>query len=151
MSGPDEAPNAPDRLPDGLVERLDSLEIPELEAVLRYVERRIDSLRTPIAEEIVASASGEIIDVEDHGTYALVWKRIPAPEESGVDTDTVSLFHVSREKHLDGEESLHWAYLGDVRSTAQVRCRNCGRALDGDVTVCPHCGSDDVGRSERED
>ena len=117
MSDPDEPPTAPDRLPDGLVERLDSLGLPELEAVLRYVEQRIESTRTPLAEEIMAGASDEIIDIEEHDEYALVWKRIPAAEEAGDDTGAVSLFHVSREKHPDGEESLHWAYLGDVHDT----------------------------------
>lgn len=115
MSDPNEAPTAPDRLPDNLIEQIDSLEILELEAVLRYVEQRINPLRKPIEEEIMASDSGEIIDIENNGAYALVWKRIPVVEESSVETDTVSLFHVSREKHPEGEESLHWAYLGNVQ------------------------------------
>ena len=101
-----------DWLPNSLIERLDSLEVPELETVDHYVEQRIESLRTPIEEEIMASDSDDIIDVEDNGAYALVWKRIPPVEKSGVDTDTVSIFHVNREKHPDGEESLHWDYLG---------------------------------------
>lgn len=151
MSNPDKDSPASDRLPDSLVERLDSLEIAELRAVLSYVEKRIESLPTPIEEEIRASASGEVIDVEDYGAYALVRKRLPAPDEPGANADIVSLFHVSREKHPDGEVSLHWSYLGDVHDSERVKCETCGRTLDEDVDVCPHCGSDEIDRSETEE
>lgn len=151
MSDPDEVPTAADRLPDDLIHRLDSLEIPDLEAVLSYVEHRIESLCTPIEEEIMASTSGDIVDIEDYGAYTLVRKRLPPPDDSAANTDIVSIFHVSRERHPDGEESLHWSYLGDVHDSDQVKCTTCGRTLDEDGDVCPHCGSDEIDRSEMEE
>ena len=150
MGTPDEGPTPPDRLSDDLVERLDALDIPDLEAVLSYVEQRIKSPRAPIEEEIMANTSGEILDVKDYGAYALVRKHLPAPDEPDANTDIVSLYHVSREKHLNGEESLHWSYLGDVRDSDHVKCETCGRILDENVASCPHCGSDEIDRSERE-
>lgn len=139
MSDSDTSPS--DRLPDQLLERIDRLGIAELRAVLSYAEARIESLRAPIEEAIEADAAGEIVEVEKHGGYALVRMHPPAPDGSGVNADRVSLYHVRREQRLNGEESLHWAYLGDVNSPERNRCRTCGRPVEGDAAACPHCGS----------
>lgn len=130
----------PDELPDALVERIDSLEIPELRAVRSYVDGRIDSLRTPIEEEIAATAAGEVLDVDTHGAYALVRMRMPEPDDVDATADLVSLYHVRREERLDGSESLHWTYLGDVQNSGQIECDACGRARSQTVSVCPYCG-----------
>ena len=151
MSDPDEDPTVPDRLPDSLIEQIDNLEVSELRAILSYVEQRIESLRTSIEEEIVADAAGEVIEIEDHGDYALVRKHPPNPDGLGVNTDIVSIYHVRQEPQLGGEETLHWSYLGDVRTPEQSRCANCGRTLDEDVDVCPHCGSNEIDHSKMED
>ncbi|MDG5777039.1 zinc ribbon domain-containing protein [Haloarculaceae archaeon H-GB1-1] len=151
MSDPSDEPEAPDTLPEALIQRIDSLELPELKAVLSYVERRIDALRTPIEEEIEATAAGEILQIENHGAYALVRKHPPDPDGPGANTDLVSLYHVRREPQLDGTESLHWAYLGDVHNSEQIRCDSCGGHLDKNASVCPHCGSENVHQSETEE
>lgn len=142
MSDRDRSSAPPDRLPDSLIERIDSLGVSELQALLSYVESRIDSLRTPLEAEIEADAAGEILEIKKYGGYALVRMHPPAPDGSTVDTNVVSLYHVRREQQLSGEESLHWAYLGDVGAAGQNRCRTCGRPVDSDAAVCPHCESD---------
>lgn len=143
-----DADEGPDNLPDALIRRIDSLELPELKSVLSYVERRIEALHTPIEEEIEATAAGEVLRIENHGAYALVRKHPPDPDSHGVNTDRVSLYHVRREQQLDGTESLHWAYLGDVHNSEQIRCESCGGPLDKDASVCPHCGSENVHHNE---
>lgn len=154
MSDTNEGPSPPDDLSDALVEQVDALALPELKSLHSYVERRIDSRRPPldaaIEAEIEATDAGEVVDVESHGWYALVRKHPPDPDGSGVNTDITSLYHVRREPNLDGTESLRWAYLGDVHTTAETRCVSCGRPLDEDADVCPHCGSAavDNGRGE---
>lgn len=142
MSGSGEAPKPPDRLSDALIERLDNLAIPELKAVISYAQRRIESLRTPLEEEIRATASGEILEVENHGAYALVRKHPPDPDGEGAKRDVISLYHVRRTPHPDGREDLEWRFLGDVTDFEQVRCSSCGGALAADASVCPHCGSE---------
>ncbi|QCQ76571.1 zinc ribbon domain-containing protein [Haloferax mediterranei ATCC 33500] len=119
--------------------------------MLSYVEYRIQALRNPIEEEIEATATGEVLKIEDHGAYALVRKHPPNPDSPGVNTDRVALYHVRREPHVDGTESLHWAYLGDVHNSEQIRCGSCGGHLDKDASICPHCGSEHVDRPETED
>ncbi|SIR68148.1 hypothetical protein SAMN05421858_3317 [Haladaptatus litoreus] len=151
MSDPNDEPEVQDTLPKALIQRIDSLELPELKAVLSYVERRIDALRTPIEEEIEATAAGEVLQIKNHDAYALVRKHPPDPDGSGANTDIVSLYHVHREPQLDGTESLHWAYLGDVHNSEQIRCDSCGGHLDKNATVCPHCGSENVHQSETEE
>lgn len=138
MSNSAEAPTPPDNLPDALIQAIDSLGRSELKSALSYIERRIDALRTPIE----ATAAGEVLKIEDYGAYALVRKHPPNSDGPGVDTDRVSLYHVWREPQMDGTESLHWTYLGDVHSSEQIRCSSCGGTLDTDAAVCPHCGSE---------
>jgi len=144
-------PTPPDDLSEALIQRIDALELPELKSLLSYVEQRIDALRTPIEEEIEANAAGEVLDIENHGAYAIVRKHPPDPDDDGVNKEITSLYHVRREPQFDGTESLHWAYLGDVHNNAQTRCETCGRTLDDDVDTCPHCGSDDVDPSDTEE
>lgn len=151
MNDPDDEPEAPDTLPDPLIQRIDSLELPELKAVLSFVERRIDALRIPIEEEIEATAAGEVLQIKNHGAYALVRKHPPDPDGTGANTDIVSLYHVSREAQPDGTESLHWAYLGNIHNSEQIRCASCGGHLDKNASVCPHCGSENVHQSETEE
>jgi len=134
----------PDDLSQELVQRIETLGLTELRSLLSYIEQRIDALRTPIAEEIESNTAGEIIDIEKHGGYAIVRKHPPDPEGDGVDTDITSLYHVRREQQLDGTDSLHWAYLGDIDNGAQMRCETCGRTLEEGVGTCPYCDSDGV-------
>ncbi|WP_396612549.1 zinc ribbon domain-containing protein [Haloferax sp. S1W] len=151
MDDSNEGPVPPNTLSDALIQRIDSLALPELKSVLSYVEHRIESLRTSIEEEIEASAAGEVLKIADHGAYALVRKHPPDPDRSGVDTDRVSLYHVRREHRMDGTESLHWAYLGDVYNAEQIRCESCGGRIDKEASVCPHCGTENVYYTETEE
>lgn len=144
MGDSDEGAVPPNNLSDALIQRIDSLALPELKSVISYVERRIEALRTPIEEEIEATAAGEVLKIADHGAYALVRTHPPDPDRSGVNTDRVSLYHVRREQQMDGTESLHWAYLGDVHNAEQIRCASCGGTLDKEASVCPHCGSENM-------
>ena len=146
----DDATADESRLPDGLLERIDSLDVPQLRAVLEHVEERLESQRTPLEQEIREAATGEIVGIEDHGAYALVRKHLLAPDEPGVNTDVVSLYHVSRETYPDGTESLHWAYLGDVDDEGAIKCERCGRTFDPELARCPHCSGTDADRGTEE-
>lgn len=157
MTNSADDPVPPERLPESLLAEVDSLSGGELDALLSYVEERVESDQSSLRADIEASAAGEVIDVERDGLHALVRAHPPADgtgddqDEAGIDTDTtsvdtdvISLYHVRREYLADGTESLHWAYLGDVYNLGQLRCDACGRTLDEPTTVCPHCGSDEI-------
>ena len=144
MSDANKDPTPPDGLPQNLIQRVDALELPELKSLLSYTERRIESLQTPIEAEIEADVAGEVLEVEDHGAYALVRQHPPNADGPGVNTNITSLYHVRREPQYDGTESLHWAYLGDLHNAAEAWCESCGQTFDRGVDACPNCGSDDV-------
>lgn len=107
--------NLTNQLPDRLVERLDTLEPPELRTVHKYVEQRLESSHPPIEEQIREEAAGDVLSIETDRIYTLVKMRPPSQEESNTNSQPVSLYHVTRERHLDGEEALHWSFLGDVQ------------------------------------
>lgn len=144
MINTNEETTPPEVLSDTLTQRIDALELPGLKAVRSYVERRIESIQTPIDAEIEANAAGEVLEIENHGAYALVRKHPPDPDGPGVNTEITSLYHVRREPQSDGTESLRWAYLGDVHDTAEARCEPRGRTFDREVGVRPDRGSDDI-------
>lgn len=114
MSDANEDPTPPEELSETLIQRVDALELPELKSLHTYIERRIESLRTPFEAEIEADTEGEILKIEDHGGYALVRMHPPNSDDSGVNREKTSLYHVRREHLLDGTDSLNWAYLGDM-------------------------------------
>ncbi|SIS15653.1 hypothetical protein [Natronorubrum thiooxidans] len=110
----DESPLT-NQLPDFLVERLDTLEPPELRMVHKYVEQRLESMHPPIEEQIREEAAGDVLSIETDRIYTLVKMRSPSQGESNADSQPVSLYHVVRERHPDGEEALHWSFLGDIQ------------------------------------
>lgn len=114
MSDPDDDRSLSERIPDALVEQLDSLERPELRAVHTYVEQRLEDARPPLEEQIREDAEGDVLAIEDEGVYTLVRMRSPSTDDSDGDSQPVSLYHVTQERHPDGEETLHWSFLGDV-------------------------------------
>ncbi|WP_135827827.1 zinc ribbon domain-containing protein [Halorussus halobius] len=134
-------PVASDRLPSALVDRLDVLDVPGLRAARTYVDERIEHCTTPIRERILAEATGEILGIEDYGPYVLVRKR-PEHRDVPEDSQLVSLYHVTREKRPDSEETLNWSFIGQVMDVAVFDCEHCGRAVDERANYCPHCGHD---------
>lgn len=114
MSDSDDESELTEQLPDALVEKLDTLDPRELRAVHNYVEQCLEDSQPSIEEQILEEAEGEVLDIEDQGIYTLVRKRPPNQEGAEKDSQPVSLYHVMKERHPDGEETLHWSFLGDV-------------------------------------
>jgi len=114
MSDSDDGRPDTDRLPDGLVETLDDLEYRDLRTVYNYVEQRLEEAHPPINEQIREEAEGDVLAIEDEGVYTLVRMRTPDTGDSDGDSQPVSLYHVTQERHPDGEETLRWSFLGDV-------------------------------------
>jgi hypothetical protein len=121
MTDSDEEPEPPEAVPEELITKLDALDRSELKAVESYVEALIDTMHPPLEEEIEATAAGEVLDIEKHGGYALVRKHPPNPDGPGVDSNIISVYHVRRERHPDGEEDLNWAYIGDIQDSDESR------------------------------
>lgn len=130
MSDETDEPTPPPALSASLIQQIDALELPELKSLRTYVEQRIASRRSPIESDIEADAAGEILAIEPHGEYALVRMHPPDTDGTGVNTAITSIYHVRRESQLDGTETLHWAYLGDVKHRADTHRGPDDRPLD---------------------
>ena len=130
------------KLPDALVEILDGLDISTLRSVRTYLDRRIDDLRPTLPGMIRAETEGEIVDITDRGPYTLVRKYPTSGNSSDTYQQPLFLYRVKREKRLNGEERLHWSFLGNVIEPPSVECGNCGGLLDESTTACPHCGEE---------
>ena len=129
-------------LPGALVEVLDDLDGPALRAVRAHVDQRLDDLHPTLREMIRSKTGSEVVDITDNGPYALLRKYRSFDNSSGAGRRTLSLYRVAREKQLNGEERLHWSYLGNVAESAGVECGNCGVPLGDSTTTCPHCGEE---------
>ena len=129
-------------LPDALVEILDDLDVSTLRSVRTYLDQRIDNLRPTLPEMIRAETEGEIVDIIDRGPYTLVRKYPTSRDNSETYPQPLFLYRVKREKRLNGEERLHWSFLGDVIEPPSVACGNCGVLLDESTAACPHCGEE---------
>lgn len=144
MSEPDGQGDTSALLSQDLLERIEGLDLAELKALHAYIEPRIESLRTPLEAEIEADATGTILDVETHGEYAIVRTLSQRTEGTRLNTDIISMYHVRRGPQVDGRETLHWAYLGDVQTLPNFRCETCGQTFDHTVDICPNCGDHDI-------
>ncbi|MFA9418143.1 hypothetical protein [Natrinema sp. HArc-T2] len=115
MSNSDDGRSPTEQLPDALVEQLDTLEPPELHAVHEYAEQLLEEAHPPLEQQIREEAKGDVLSIEDEGVYTLVRMRSPDTDDSDGDSSLVSLYHVTRERHPDGEETLNWSFIGDLR------------------------------------
>ncbi|AWB27024.1 zinc ribbon domain-containing protein [Halococcoides cellulosivorans] len=130
-----------DRLAPDLIDRVEALTVPELRALGALVEDRLAGSNDDLETMIRESAAGEIVDIDlENDASALVHKHPPAPDGSGVNEDTVSLYRVRRQPRFEGGEELRWAYLGDAADAHGPHCPDCGHPLPDDLTTCPHCG-----------
>lgn len=151
MTDSKEGAAPPSDVPDSLIEEIDTLDLPTLKAVKDYVDRRVGSLREPMQAAIEADSAGEVIEIEDHGAYALVRQHPPNPNGPGLRTDVVSLYHVRRQVAPSGEETLQWSYVGDVEGPEVPRCPQCNHPVEDDTGPCQHCGYDRSKRTANDD
>jgi len=130
------------KLPDALVEILDDLDVSTLRSVRTYLDQRIDDLRPTLPEMIRAETEGETVDITDREPYTLVRKYPISRDGSDTYLQPLSLYWVKREKRLNGEETPHWSFLGDVIEPSGVECGDCGVLLDESITAYPHHGEE---------
>lgn len=144
-------PVSPDRLPAPLVERLDELDARDLRAVHAYVERRFEDVRAPIKDRIHTEAAGDVVEIEDEGPYTLVRQRPSDGEETTADSPLTFLYSVRWDPRPEGEDTLNWSYLGNVKESTPEECHNCGTPVGEHAQVCPQCGTELTDADSREE
>lgn len=128
--------------PDRLVEVLDDMDAPTLRGVRAYAEQRLDDIRPSVEERIRSESAGDIVDIDECGAYTLVRKYPSSGEDFETPSPPLTLYRVTRERQPDGEDTLHWSYLGAVTDRSRVECGNYGTLVPAHETGCSRCGTE---------
>ena len=104
------------QLPDDLIDRLDSLDVAALHAVVDYAEARLAAERSSIAEDVRAEAGDDVVRIDDQGGYAVVERRRATGADGEAGDGTTSLYLVRHERDLEGNVSLGWSFLRDAEA-----------------------------------
>jgi hypothetical protein len=100
-------PTPPDAVPSSVATELSQLDDESLRAVLDYGQTLLNT-------RIEAGPNEEIISIEDHGTHTTVIKCEDCADGCDECPHGPYLYHVRSEEHINGEENLHWVYIGEV-------------------------------------
>lgn len=140
MTRDEQTPEPPADVPRETRRWIDGQDARTLRQLVTYLEGRIEARQPGLEDLIEVDAAGDVRSVDVTNGYAHVRMHPPAGDGGSVNRDVISRYHVTREPRVEGEENLHWAYLGDIQSEKGVRCSECGRTYDADTDTCPHCG-----------
>ena len=109
-------PEPPTYLSSTFVEEIDRLSDEELRDVISY-EQALLNYRTAPAQQIEAAPGEKLLRVTERDGYTEVIKTQPCPEGCDDCPHGPYLYHVQRERPLDGEnDTLHWSFLGRIRT-----------------------------------
>lgn len=113
MTGSTE-PEPPLDLPTEFVAQIEALDPHQLRETIVYAQQ-LFAVREHPANNIEPLPGEEIVRIEDHGEYTEVVKRQSCPEGCDRCPHGPYLYHVTTERHPDGETSLHWQFIGQVK------------------------------------
>lgn len=114
MDPAEEPPDAPGSLSPAVVEMVDELHEPELRALIDYAGKRQQYLHTAVSEQIEPAPGEEIVRIEERAGYTEVVKREPCGEDCSDCPHGPFLYHVREETRPNGEQHLHWEFLGKI-------------------------------------
>lgn len=102
-------------LPPELIERVDELSQAQLRELAEYAGRQISEDHESTIEQIEARDGEEIVRKVDRQGYVEVVKTQECSEGCPDCPHGPYLYHVSPEPQIDGENDVHWEYIGRVR------------------------------------
>lgn len=91
-------------LPEHLVEQLQKLDTQQLRETINFAQERLTQHLTLDPEKLEAN-NEDIVRVEERPAYTVVVRREPQGK---------TIYHVRKVRNPDGDEKLHWRYLGPV-------------------------------------
>jgi len=112
MDETDGIPPAPDDLPEGLATTLRELDTHDLRETTLYAQRLLQS-RHERTERIEPLPGEEILEVTEYPEYTKVVKRQPCGNDCSECPHGPYVYHVTRERNIDGEEQLRWVLIGE--------------------------------------
>lgn len=108
-------PTPPEGLPEQLVSRLARLNADELRKTIIHAQELLQS-REETGPRIEPNPGEDIVRVTEEDGYTEVVKRTPCGNDCDDCPHGPYLYHVAEERRLDGSETLHWKFIGKVRS-----------------------------------
>ncbi|WP_254536527.1 hypothetical protein [Halomarina litorea] len=97
-----------------ITERLAELDEGQLRQTAEYIQDLLDS-KYSVSSQIEAEEGEELVHVTEHDGYTAVVKQQPCTTGCEDCPHGPYLYHVRRETGPEGNESLHWSYIGPVR------------------------------------
>lgn len=101
-------------VPDVITERLGELSDGQLRQTREYIQGLLASQRAVSTQIEADDGDEEIVRVTEHDGYTAVVKRQSCATGCEDCPHGPYLYHVRRERGLEGNESLHWSYIGPV-------------------------------------
>jgi hypothetical protein len=101
-----------DGLPEAVIDAVDELSEQQLRKLISYTRERIASTYEPVIESIEASDNETILRKAQREGYVEVVKTRTCRDGCAECPHGPYLYHVRRERQLDGETTLRWDYIG---------------------------------------
>ncbi|MFC6837245.1 hypothetical protein [Halomarina ordinaria] len=111
MNDDEPSPRPPEGLPDDVAARLRALNGHSLRMAVIYAQELLSADHDP-TPQIRPLPGEEIVRVVDHPGYVEVHKRQPCEHGCPECPHGPYVYHVTNERHVDGDERLHWQFVG---------------------------------------
>lgn len=115
MSDPSDTPSPPTDLPGDVAATLQEMDIHDLRETIIYAQELLHTHNAPLLQ-IEPFPGEEIVEITEHPGYTEVVKRQPCGNDCEDCPHGPYAYHVTRERHPDGKEELHWVLLGRDKS-----------------------------------
>jgi len=111
MSHSGDMPTPPADFPDDIAATLRELSVHDLRETIIYAQELLQYHHAP-TEQIEPAPGEEIVEMAEHSGYTEVVKRQPCSKDCDDCPHGPYVYHVTRERHPDGQEQLHWVLVG---------------------------------------
>ncbi|MCD2200715.1 MULTISPECIES: hypothetical protein [unclassified Halobacterium] len=111
MSDPTDMPNPPADYPENVASTLQELSVHDLRETIIYAQELLQFHHVP-TDQIEPTPGEEIVELTEHQGYTEVVKRQPCGNECADCPHGPYVYHVTRERHPNGDEKLHWVLIG---------------------------------------
>ncbi|GAA0242053.1 hypothetical protein ACFFQF_26895 [Haladaptatus pallidirubidus] len=104
-------PNPPTDFPADIASALQQLSVHDLRETIVYAQELLQFYHEP-TDQIEPAPGEEVVELTEHLGYTEVIKREPCGDNCVECPHGPYVYHVTREKHPNGESKLHWNLIG---------------------------------------
>ena len=111
MDEPADMPSPPADFPEDVAATLQALSVHDLRETIIYAQELLQFHHVP-TDQIEPAPREEIVELTENQGYTEVVKRQPCGNDCEECPHGPYVYHVTRERHPNGEEKLHWVLIG---------------------------------------